>query len=215
MINPEFVERDGMQLEEEGCLSVPGFNATVVRPARAVVRGSIGTASEQTIEGTGLLARALSARDGSPRRPAVRRSAARHQARPHRPQDPEAEARRANGERTVRCASSSSARRRLRCRPSGGCSTRAHRVVGVVTQPDRPRGRGQHVAPTPTKALALARGVPVLQPERLRDEAFLRRDRRLDADLGVVAAYGKILPDSLLQMPRLGMINVHASLLPR
>jgi peptide deformylase len=59
MINPEFVERDGMQLEEEGCLSVPGFNATVVRPARAVVKGLDRHGSEQSVEGTGLFARAL------------------------------------------------------------------------------------------------------------------------------------------------------------
>jgi peptide deformylase len=59
MANPEFVERDGMQLEEEGCLSLPGFNATVIRPARAVVRGLDRSGNEQTIEGTGLLARAF------------------------------------------------------------------------------------------------------------------------------------------------------------
>ena len=59
MVNPEFVERDGMQLEEEGCLSVPGFNATVVRPARAIVRGLDRSGNEQTIEGSGLLARAF------------------------------------------------------------------------------------------------------------------------------------------------------------
>jgi peptide deformylase len=59
MVNPEFVERDGMQLEEEGCLSVPGFNATVVRPARAVVKGLNRNGDEQTIEGQGLLARAF------------------------------------------------------------------------------------------------------------------------------------------------------------
>ena len=59
LVNPEFVEREGMQLEEEGCLSVPGFNATVARPARAVVRGLDRTGAERVIEGTGLLARAL------------------------------------------------------------------------------------------------------------------------------------------------------------
>ncbi len=90
-------------------------------------------------------------------------------------------------------------------------------VVAVVSQPDRPRGRGQQLQPTPTKALAadLARGVPVLQPDRLRDEAFLAAIAALKPDLGVVAAYGKLLPEALLQIPRLGMINVHASLLPR
>jgi peptide deformylase len=59
VVNPEFVEREGMQLEEEGCLSIPGFEATVVRPMRAVVRGFDRDGSEQTVEGTGLLARAL------------------------------------------------------------------------------------------------------------------------------------------------------------
>jgi methionyl-tRNA formyltransferase len=90
-----------------------------------------------------------------------------------------------------------------------------HRVVGVVSQPDRPRGRGQHLHPTPTKVVALAHNVPVLQPARIKDEAFLQAIRDLNPDLGVVAAFGRILPDALLAIPRLGMINVHASLLPR
>jgi methionyl-tRNA formyltransferase len=90
-----------------------------------------------------------------------------------------------------------------------------HRVVGVVTQPDRPRGRGQHVSASPVKTLAAAHGLPVLQPEKMRDEAFLASLRALDADLGVVAAYGRILTEIILAIPRLGMVNVHASLLPR
>jgi methionyl-tRNA formyltransferase len=90
-----------------------------------------------------------------------------------------------------------------------------HAVVAAVTQPDRPRGRGQHVTDAPVKARAVAAGIPVLQPDRLSDPAFLASFRMLDADLGVVAAYGKILPESLIATPRLGMINVHASLLPR
>ena len=90
-----------------------------------------------------------------------------------------------------------------------------HRVVGVVTQPDRPRGRGQHLSAGPVKRLALEHGLPVLQPEKMRDETFLAALRALDADLGVVAAYGRILPDVILAIPRLGLINVHASLLPR
>ena len=89
------------------------------------------------------------------------------------------------------------------------------RVVAVVSQPDRPRGRGHQVVATPTKTVALERGVTVLQPDRLRDEHFLHTIADLAPDLGVVAAYGKLLPESLLQIPRLGMINVHASLLPR
>jgi methionyl-tRNA formyltransferase len=90
-----------------------------------------------------------------------------------------------------------------------------HTVIALVSQPDRARGRGQHVTPTPTKAVALEAQVPILQPVKLRDEAFLSTVASLDADLGVVAAYGRILPDALLRIPRLGMINVHGSLLPK
>jgi methionyl-tRNA formyltransferase len=89
-----------------------------------------------------------------------------------------------------------------------------HRVVALVSQPDRPSGRGHRVAATPTKTHAVLCGVPVLQPTKLRDEAFLTAITELRPDLGVVAAYGRILPDALLAIPRLGMINVHASLLP-
>ncbi len=90
-----------------------------------------------------------------------------------------------------------------------------HTVVGVVTQPDRPRGRGRRVSDAPVKARASAAGLPVLQPERMKDPAFLDSLTAWRADLGVVAAYGKILTDIVLATPRLGMINVHASLLPR
>lgn len=90
-----------------------------------------------------------------------------------------------------------------------------HQVVAVVSQPDRPKGRGQRMAAPPTKELAVLCGVPVLQPTRLKDDTFLADLTALRPDLGVVAAYGRILPDALLALPRLGMINVHASLLPR
>jgi methionyl-tRNA formyltransferase len=90
-----------------------------------------------------------------------------------------------------------------------------HPVLAVVSQPDRPKGRGQRLTRTPTKEAAASRGVAVLQPSRLKDEAFLDALRRLNPDLGVVAAYGRILPDALLSVPRLGTINVHASLLPK
>jgi len=90
-----------------------------------------------------------------------------------------------------------------------------HDVVALVSQPDRPKGRGHHLAPTPTKEVALAAGIPVLQPERLKEDAFLTQMAALSPDIGVVAAYGRLLPDQLLSIPRLGMVNVHASLLPR
>jgi len=90
-----------------------------------------------------------------------------------------------------------------------------HEVVAVVTQPDRPRGRGQKMAPSAMKTEAVAAGVPVLQPERLRDGTFHGTLESFHPDLCVVAAYGQILPQRLLDLPRLGFINVHASLLPR
>jgi methionyl-tRNA formyltransferase len=90
-----------------------------------------------------------------------------------------------------------------------------HILVGVVTPPDRPRGRGQHLTEGPVKRLALDHNLPVLQPARISDPAFLEALRRWRVDLGVVAAYGKILTQTLLDLPRLGMINVHASLLPK
>ncbi len=90
-----------------------------------------------------------------------------------------------------------------------------HTLVGVVTRPDRPRDRGQKVSEPPVKRLALENGVPVLQPGRLIDDRFLHSLAALQAELGVVAAYGKILTEAVISTPPLGLINVHASLLPR
>jgi len=90
-----------------------------------------------------------------------------------------------------------------------------HQVCGVVTQPDRARGRGQRVSYAPVKTVAVERGLPLLQPGQLRDPEVDATLRTWRIDLGVVAAYGKIIPNALLALPRLGMINVHASLLPR
>ena len=87
-------------------------------------------------------------------------------------------------------------------------------VVAVITQPDKPRGRGYVLTPTPVKAYALERGIPVYQPETLRGGAFDDTLRTLAPDLIIVVAYGKILPLSVLSCPPLGCINVHGSLLP-
>jgi methionyl-tRNA formyltransferase len=91
----------------------------------------------------------------------------------------------------------------------------AHRVVAVVTQPDRPAGRGQHVATSPVKTRAVEAGLPILQPRRLRDPEWVQPIRALGADVAVVVAYGQILPGDILRAPARGSINVHASLLPR
>ncbi len=89
-------------------------------------------------------------------------------------------------------------------------------VVGVVTQPDRPQGRHRSVTiPPPVKAIAVDEGIPVLQPERPRGEEFLEATRALRADISVVVAYGHILPQAVIQLPPLGTLNIHASLLPR
>ena len=91
----------------------------------------------------------------------------------------------------------------------------SHTVVALVSQPDRPKGRGNRVALTPTKQVAEAVGIPVLQPTRLKEDRFHDELRAFAPDLGVVAAYGRIIPDAVLEIPPLGMINIHASLLPK
>ena len=95
-----------------------------------------------------------------------------------------------------------------------GLLSSSHHVVGVVTQPDKPRGRGQKASDAPVKARAKVAGIVVLQPPTLKDPAFVSDLANLGADIGVVAAYGKILTEAVLAVPPLGMVNVHASLLP-
>lgn len=88
-------------------------------------------------------------------------------------------------------------------------------LVGVYTQPDRPKGRGKKMAAPPVKELALQHEIPVFQPRKLRDEEAVAELAALEPDLIVVVAYGQILPQSVLDLPKHGCINVHASLLPR
>ncbi|WP_371877498.1 methionyl-tRNA formyltransferase [Thiovibrio frasassiensis] len=88
-------------------------------------------------------------------------------------------------------------------------------VVAVVCQPDKPKGRGRKLSPPPVKELALAAGIPVLQPTKVRTPEFLEELRSYRPDLMVVTAYGRILPGPLLSLPPLGTINVHGSLLPK
>ena len=90
-----------------------------------------------------------------------------------------------------------------------------HEIPLVLTQPDRPAGRGMKLKASPVKAVALAHGLSVAQPENLKSEAARQPIRDAAADIMVVAAYGLILPEAVLAMPRLGCVNIHASLLPR
>ena len=90
-----------------------------------------------------------------------------------------------------------------------------HEVIGVYTQPDRPAGRGKKLQPSPVKQVALDNGLPVYQPLNFKDAADVEQLKSLNADVMVVVAYGLILPQSVLDAPKYGCLNVHASLLPR
>ncbi|NWG15332.1 MAG: methionyl-tRNA formyltransferase [Chloroflexi bacterium] len=90
-----------------------------------------------------------------------------------------------------------------------------HDVIGVVTQPDRPAGRSQQLQVSPVKLLAQAAGIPVFQPEKIRRPEAIAELRRWTPDVYIVAAFGQILPQAVLDIPPYGSINVHASLLPR
>lgn len=94
------------------------------------------------------------------------------------------------------------------------CLTDGHEVVAVWTQPDRPSGRGNRISFSPVKEFAVAHGVPVHQPARIKNDEAIRLFESHDADVVVVVAYGRILPERFLQTPRRGCINVHFSLLP-
>ena len=98
--------------------------------------------------------------------------------------------------------------------PLGALLDHGYKVIAVITQPDRPKGRGKKLSPPPVKELALSRGIPVLQPGKIRTPEFLAEIAALKPDLMVVAAYGRILPGPLLNLPPLGTINIHGSLLP-
>jgi methionyl-tRNA formyltransferase len=90
-----------------------------------------------------------------------------------------------------------------------------HDVVAVVTQPDRPKGRGKKVLPPPVKAKAMEIGIPVLQPKKIKEKESVELIKKMDFDCCVVVAYGQILPKEILEKPEKGCINVHASLLPK
>ena len=88
-------------------------------------------------------------------------------------------------------------------------------VTAVVTQPDKPKGRGKTLLPTPVKEEALKHGIPVYQPKKVRDPEFMEVLKELNPDIIVVAAFGQIIPKAILELPEFGCINIHASLLPK
>lgn len=90
-----------------------------------------------------------------------------------------------------------------------------HEVTAVISQPDKPKGRGKKLQPTPVKQAAEAHGIPVYQPKKIKDEEFIKTLAGIEADVFVVVAYGQILPQTVLDMPKYGCVNVHGSLLPK
>lgn len=93
--------------------------------------------------------------------------------------------------------------------------TEKYEVTAVISQPDRPKGRGKKLQPTPVKVLAESKGIPVYQPERIKNEEFTAFLKTIEADIYVVVAYGQILSQEILDIPRFGCVNVHGSLLPK
>ena len=90
-----------------------------------------------------------------------------------------------------------------------------HEVVAVVTQPDKPKGRGKAMQPTPVKEVALRENIPVLQPKKVREPEVVEELSKLNADVIVVVAFGQIIPKTILELTKYGCINVHGSLLPK
>lgn len=90
-----------------------------------------------------------------------------------------------------------------------------HEVVGVVTQPDKPKGRGKHLQAPPVKEAAQELGIPVYQPEKVREQSFVEQLSELRPDAIIVAAFGQLIPKTILDMPKYGCLNIHASLLPK
>ncbi len=200
LVNPEIVTIEGTQDGYEGCLSVPGYMGEVQRPAKVRVRYFDRRGRKSWVDAEGWPARVLS----------------------H-------ELDHLDGGLFIECST-----RVLRLRPEKAMRIvfmgtpefaaivldalleEGYKVVGVVTAPDRPRGRGQRVHASPVKDLALEGDIPVLQPEsRADDEELAQYLAWLEPDLLITAAYGRILPRPILDVPRIGAINVHASLLPR
>ena len=90
-----------------------------------------------------------------------------------------------------------------------------HEIAGVISQPDKPKGRGKNLQPTPVKEAAMELGLPVYQPQKVRDPEFIQVMKELNPDVIVVVAFGQIIPKEILHMPKYGCINVHGSLLPK
>ena len=196
LVNPEIVAQSGEQTGLEGCLSVPGKWGIVTRPDVVRVRAQDRYGDWFEVEGEGLTARAfcheIEHLDG-------------HLFVEHIDHRKGSEPMRILFMGTPDFAVAS-----LRRLVADG-----HEICGVFSQPDKPKNRGHKLVPTPVKEYALTQNIPVYQPEKLRDGTALELVKSLAPDLTVVAAYGRILPEDILEAPKYGSINVHSSLLPK
>ena len=210
LVNPEVVRSTKKAAKStEGCLSIPGAEGVVERPVSVVVEARDPGRGARPSRGGRPLLPSAPARDRPSRRHTLHRPAQPLEA-PAAHQEVEEEP--GGGRRVVKVlfwGTPSFALPSLRALGEEG-----HEVVGVVTQPDRPAGRGRRSRPSLVKEAARAEGYPVLDPELPRGDAFLESIADLDAEVSVVTAYGHILRREVLDLPPGGSINVHASLLP-
>ena len=223
LINPEITEREGEAKTEEGCLSVPGIFDEVKRATRIRLRSHDRDWPAERDGVHGPAGGVHPARDGSPRGQAVRRLPLGDEARAH-PQEaregtqgacrsgPGRDRTRAPHVLALRVAFAGTPGFAL---PALEALCANHEVVGVLTQPDRPKGRGRHLGESPVKQAARARALALDQPQTLRTAEGRAALRRWAPDVLVVVAYGLLLPREVLTLPPLGCLNIHGSLLPR
>ena len=211
MINPEILETSGSQTGSEGCLSVPGKAGTVTRPDYVKAKAYDEEMNEYVIEGEELLARAicheLAHLDGHLYTELVEGELVDTEAEEDNKKNKKVDE---EYMRVVFMGTPGFAVGTLKALLEAG-----HDVAAVVTQPDKPKGRGKELLMTPVKAEAVKHDIPVFQPERVRkNEEFLEELKKLAPDVIVVVAFGQLLPVSVLTLPKYGCVNVHASLLP-
>ncbi len=224
LVNPEIIHAEGEVREEEGCLSIPGFRGYVMRPQFVTVRAQNVKGETFEIRGENLLARAFCHEIDHLNGDSVSAASEHAEARPDQAKNQEAAERR----RVVNSAACAGERLVSRLRmvfcgtPQFAVPSLKHllqqddfEIVGVFTQPDRPRGRGQEISFSPVKEVALAAKMPVHQPAKVRAPEVEEQLRALAPDAIVIIAYGQIIPARLLGIPKFGWINLHASLLPK
>jgi len=203
LVNPELVEASGSAVGVEGCLSVPGWVGEVERAARVRVRGLDENGRKVWIDGEGLLSRALQHEidhlDGILFVDKAKNVMREEEFRKKRERL-----------RVVFMGTPEFAVPSLRALEEAG-----YAMALVVTRPDARRGRGMCESPPPVKQAAEEMGLEVVQPENLRDPELEERLKDASPDVIAVVAYGRILPPRILRLPRLGCVNLHASLLPR